>query len=352
MGKYEMNKSLTARKFTSKAQVYGAGENVSNPVLKKSLAGQELTAEEANTLTDPQLTPLDELIQTANTITRFHFGNEISTCAIYPAKVGRCSADCAFCAQSAHHDCNVLPVEVSALNEDEIIDNAKEMRRLGVNRYCLVTSGEELTDAEFDQILHILQRLRAETEIGLCASLGSLTAGRAVRLKNAGVSRYHHNIETSRSYFPQICSTHSYDDKISTLDIVRQAGMGICCGGILAMGETPEQRVEMAFALKELNVDCVPLNILNPMPGTRLENQKKLNPDEILRAIAMFRLILPDKVLKFAGGREKALGSDEYKGYAAGINSTLVGNYLTTVGKTFEQEICNLKMAGLTTARI
>jgi len=335
------------RSITPQIQKNSVGEKVSNPVLEKALDGQSLTVEEANTLIDPKSTPLDEIMQTANTITRRHFGNEISMCAIYAAKVGRCSGDCAFCAQSAHHDCDVWPIEVSALNGDEIIENAKELWRLGVSSYSLVTSGEELTDAEFDRILHIFQRLNSETEIGLCASLGSLTLKRAVQLKDAGVTRYHHNIETSRSYFPQICSTHSYDDKISTLNIVRQAGMDICCGGIIAMGETLEQRVEMAFALKELDVDCIPINILNPICGTRLEHQKPLDTYEILRTIAVFRLILPDKVLKFAGGREKALGGDEYKGYSAGINSILVGNYLTTSGKDFNQEVHNLEAIGL-----
>ena len=335
-----------SRAITPQVQAYNASQNVLNPVLEKALAGQALTVEEANILINPKLTPLDELMQAANTITRRHFGNEVSMCAIYPAKVGLCSGDCAFCAQSAHHNCDVLPIEVSALNEDVIIENAKELRRSGVSSYSLVTSGEELTDAEFDRILHIFQRLNEETKIGLCASLGSLTLDRAAQLKKAGVSRYHHNIETSRSFFPQICSTHSYDDKISTLNIARQAGMDICCGGIIALGETPEQRIEMAFALKELDVDCIPINILNPIRGTRLEHQKPLDTDEILRTIAVFRLILPDKVLKFAGGREKALSNDEYRGYAAGINSMLVGNYLTTSGKTFKQELHNLEAAG------
>ena len=335
-----------SRTITPQIQDNNASQNGSNPVLEKVLAGQALMVEEAMILLDPKLTPLDELMRTAKTITHRHFGNEISMCAIYPAKVGLCSGDCAFCAQSAHHDCDVSAIEVSALNEDEIIENAKELRRLGVSRYSLVTSGEELTDAEFDRVLYIFQRLNKETKIGLCASLGSLTLARAVQLKKAGVSRYHHNIETGRSFFPQICSTHSYDDKISTLNIVRQAGLNICCGGIIAMGETAEQRVEMAFELKELDVDCIPINILNPIPGTRLENQRPLDTNEILRTIAVFRLILPDKILTFAGGREKALGSDEYSGYAAGINSTLVGNYLTTSGKPLNQEIHNLEAAG------
>lgn len=316
-------------------------------ILEKALNGKTLLIEEANTLINPGLTDLKELIQVSNTITRRYFGKKIDMCAIYPAKVGRCSGDCAFCAQSVHHNSNVKPVAVGELNDNEIIANAKELRQLGVKHYSLVTSGEYLTDKEFALILHIFQRLRDETETGLCASLGGLTRDMAIQLKDVGVSRYHHNIETSRSFFPQICSTHSYGDKIKTLNIARQSGLEICCGGIISMGETPEQRVEMAFELKELDVNCVPINILNPIPGTRLENQPSLSVEEILRTIAVFRLILQDKPLKFAGGREKALGQDEYSGYTAGINSMLVGNYLTTAGKTFEQEISNLEMAGL-----
>lgn len=317
------------------------------PILEKVLGGQALTAEEANVLIDPKSTPLNKLVQTANIITRHYFGTKIDTCAIYPAKVGRCSGNCAFCAQSAYHDSNVIPIALNELNGNEIIENAKGLWQMGVKRYSLVTSGERVTDAEFESILHIFHRLHNETKIGLCASLGSLTLERAIRLKDVGVSRYHHNIETSYTYFPYICTTHTYNDKIRTIEIARQAGLEICCGGIIAMGETPEQRVEMAFALKELDIESVPINILNPIPGTRLENQPTLSVEDILRTIAVFRLILPDRTLRFAGGREKALGQDEYSGYVAGINAMLVGNYLTTSGKTLEQENSNLAMAGL-----
>lgn len=316
-------------------------------LLYKALTGNDITIEEANMLISPNLTDLNELIQASNTITHHFFNKKIEMCAIYPAKVGRCSGDCAFCAQSAYHKSNVMPVSVRDQNDNEIIANANEFSSLGVKRYSLVTSGEHLTDKEFDRILHIFHRLHDETEIELCASLGSLTLERANRLRDAGISRYHHNIETSRSFFHRICSTHTYDDKIVTLNIARQSGLKICCGGIISMGETPEQRVEMAFALRELNVDCVPINILNPIPGTRLENQQSLSIEEILRTIAVFRFILKDKSLRFAGGREKALGQNEYLGYTAGINSLIVGNYLITSGKSFKQEISNLEMAGL-----
>ncbi len=317
-------------------------------ILAKAERGEPVSPHEALKLIDPDQTGLDELIETANRMTRRVFGNEIGLCAIYPAKVGACSGDCAFCAQSARHSCNVSPVKVSELDESAIVQNAQSLWDVGVRRYSLVTSGERLTDAEFERILAIFQKLRAETKIGLCASLGSLKPERAKKLKDAGVSRYHHNIETSRSYFPKICSTHSYADKLRTIDIARGHGMEICCGGIIAMGETPAQRVEMAFELKALNIDCVPINILNPIPGTRLENQAPLSVDEILRSIAVFRIVLPDKALRFAGGREKAMGNYEINGFQAGINAILAGNYLTTDGKALERELKNLEAAGYT----
>ena len=322
--------------------------DLAKPILDKAVNGKSIEIEEAILLINPHTTQLSDLIQVSNMITRRYFGNKIDMCAIYPAKVGRCSGDCAFCSQSVHHKCNVNPIHTSDLNENDIVANAENLHEIGVGRYSLVTSGEYLTDMEFDKIIKIFQRIKMETEIALCASLGTLTTERAMRLKTAGVSRYHHNIETSRSYFSEICSTHSYDDKIKTLNIARQSGLEICCGGIISMGETSEQRVEMAFALKEMNVTCVPINILNPIPGTCLENQVLLNTDDILRTIAVFRLILQDKPLRFAGGRDKALGQDEYLGYDAGINAMIVGNYLTTSGKSFEEEINNLKRAGYT----
>lgn len=319
--------------------------------MKQLLDGKDLTIEEANLLMNEELIPLEELLKASKKLTERTFGKQVSMCAIYAAKVGRCSGDCAFCAQSAHHQSAIAPVDVSQLDAEAVVENATRLYRQGVQRYSLVTSAERLSNAEFERILGIYRRLRKETEIQLCASLGSLDMERAERLKDAGVRRYHHNLETSRSYFPRICSTHTYEDKLETIRIVKRAGMELCCGGILSMGETPEQRVEMAFALKELDVDCVPINILNPIPGTRLEHQQLLGVQEILRTIAVFRLVLRDKSLRFAGGRENAMGEEEYKGYAAGINSTLVGNYLTTSGKPFEKELEQLAAAGVQAVR-
>ena len=315
-------------------------------ILGKVMRGKDIEIEEAKLLANPEFVTLDELAQAANQITLQNFGNKVSMCAIYPAKVGLCSGDCAFCSQSAHHSCDVSILNVDDLNENEIIENAKELNHRGVSRYSLVTSGEYLTDEEFERICHIFDRLSKETNVGLCASLGKLTTSRAHKLKNVGVSRYHHNVETSRSYFPQICTTHSYDDKLETIRIAREAGMTVCSGGIIALGESMEQRIEMAFELENLDVDCVPINILNPIAGTRLEKQKPLTTEEILRTIALFRLIMPDRALRLAGGREKALDSEEYRVYTVGINAIIAGNYLTTSGKSFEAEMKNLEISG------
>jgi biotin synthase len=309
-----------------------------------------VTPAEAEILMDPSLTGLDELQETANLLTKKRFNNEVELCAIYAARVGLCSGDCAFCAQSSRHSSGVTAVPVSALDDDTLVGNAAALYDAGVRRYSLVTSGERLTDKEFERILDTYRRLGAETKIGLCASLGGLTPERAKRLREAGVTRYHCNIETSPSHFPKICTTHSFEDKVKTITLAREAGMEICSGGIIGMGESPKQRAEMAVTLRELAVDCVPINILNPIPGTRLEDQPPLNVDEILRTIAVFRVVMPDTALRLASGREKALGESLGRAYTAGINAALVGNYLTTDGTGCGEEVERVIEAGLKVA--
>jgi len=310
------------------------------------LDGYIPTEEEVLMLMNPAYISLDELVHVAKLITKRHHGEVLDMCTIRAAKVGRCSANCAFCSQSSYHKCDIQEIGANDIEPDEIVAHALEFQEIGVTRFSLVTSGEQLNDSEFEHILHIYQRLHSETSLMLCASLGSLNEERARRLNESGVTRYHHNIETARSYFSQICSTHSYDDKLLTINIARAVGMEICCGGIISMGETSAQRIEMAFALRELDVDCVPINILNPIEGTRLEKQPLISVNEILRTIALFRLILPNKTLCFAGGRQNAMGDKEYAGYDAGINALMVGNFLTTNGKDLKIEIENLSALG------
>ncbi len=294
-------------------------------------------------LMDADYITLEELAAAARLITRRHHGGQIDACAIQAAKVGRCSGNCAFCSQSAYHKCDVRDVEVDDVDVGEVLARAHELQTIGVGRFSLVTSGEHLRDDEFEPILSIYHKLHKETNLQLCASLGRLDDEKARRLLEVGVTRYHHNIETSRSHFPNICTTHSYDDKLETIRIAREAGMEICCGGIFAMGETPSQRLEMAYALRELDVACVPINILNPIPGTRLEGQPPLAVEEILRTVALFRFILPDKTLRFAGGRQRAMGKKEYAAYDMGLNGIMVGDFLTTKGMEAKQQMEKLK---------
>lgn len=315
-------------------------------ILEQIVEGYIPTMDEALMMMESDCIPLNELICVANVVTKKHCNSQVKMCAIHATKVGRCSGDCAFCAQSAHHNCDVHIVKIGDVCSDDIVEHAKKLNEYGVERFSLVTSGERLDDLEFECILQIYQRLHNETGIGLCASLGSLDKKRAQALAECGVTRYHHNIETAPSFFPQICSTHSYADKLETIGIARAAGMQICSGGIISMGETPQQRIEMAYTLRELNVDCVPINILNPIAGTRLEHHPLLSTDQILRTIAMFRLIMPDKILCFAGGRQNAMGKEEYAGYKAGINALIVGDFLTTQGKALKEEIANLTALG------
>ena len=312
-------------------------------LLKKVLDGNTLTFEESLIAMDSTYAPLDELIRVAEIITLRNFRSELEVCAIHAAKVGKCSANCAFCAQSSYHKSNISVLNPKDIDSDTVVSYALSLQKNGVSRFSLVTSGEFLTEHEFEQVLCLYCKLRAETNLKMCASLGILNESRAKLLVENGITRYHHNLETSQSYFPNICSTHSYNDKLETIHIARKAGMEICSGGIISMGETAQQRVEMAYALRELDVDSIPINILNPIVGTRLENQVLLSVDEILRTIAVFRMILPNKTLRFAGGRQNAMGLMEYWGYKSGINALMTGNFLTTNGTTVEEEIENLK---------
>lgn len=316
-------------------------------LLDQILEGKEITEAEAYLLSDVNYAPLSEFLCASNKLTQYYHKNKVEMCAIYPAKVGCCSNDCAFCSQSSYHKCDIIESQVTDIDSDRLVSQALTLQNNGASRLSLVTSGEQLRNDEFAQILDVYKRLHKETSLMLCASLGALTRERAERLVEVGITRYHHNIETAPSFFSSICTTHSYKDKLNTLHIARDAGLEICCGGIISMGETMKQRIEMALALRDLDVDCIPLNILNPIKGTRLEKQPLLTTDEILKTIALFRLIMPKKTLRFAGGRQNAMGDEEYKSYEAGINALMVGNFLTTTGNELQNELEKLASLNL-----
>jgi biotin synthase len=209
-----------------------------------------------------------------------------------------------------------------------------------------VTSGGALSSAEFDSLIESLARVRSEIDIALDASLGFLDQERAARLCSVGVSRYNHNLETSREYYPQICTTHSFDQRVATVRTVMAAGLSACCGGIIGMGETPHERLDLAFTLAELGVDCVPINILNPRPGTPLQDAVPPEPLELLKTVALFRLIMPRATIKIAGGREANLADFQAMVLRAGANGMIIGGYLTTGGRPVEQDKKMVRQAG------
>ena len=313
---------------------------------QKILGGQEITFAEAMALTTIEESYIPILLGVANKIRAQFTGSSVDTCQILNARSGGCSENCKFCAQSVHHD---VDIEVYPLmKEDDIIKAAQKAEADHAYRFCIVTAGCGMQgDGDFAKIAAAIKRIGNETAIQRCCSLGILEEAHVNALKEAGITRYHHNLESSESYFKQICTSHSYQDRIDTIKRVKAANLEVCSGGIIGMGETWHDRIELAFTLKELDVDSIPINILNPVKSTALENQEKLNPMEILQTFAIFRLILPTKILRYAGGRERNLGELVPLGFLSGINGMLIGNYLTTQGHGATKDIQTVNDLGL-----
>jgi biotin synthase len=312
----------------------------------KVLNGEQLTLDEALALTRIDESDIPILLGVANKVRIKFTGNQVDTCEIVNARSGNCSEDCKFCAQSAHHQTQINTYPL--LSQEQILNSAQSAEAHGAYRFCIVTAGCGMkNDPDFDQITDVIKRIGAETGLERCCSLGILSPQHVKLLKAAGITRYHHNLETSKSFFEQICTTHTYDERVETIKHVKAEGLEVCSGGIIGMGETWEHRIELAFALKELDVDSVPINVLNPVPGSALENQQPLKPFEILQTFAIFRMILPDKILRYAGGREKALGELVPLGFLSGINGMLIGNYLTTSGRGASDDLNTVRGLGL-----
>lgn len=270
---------------------------------------------------------LNELCQGADEIRQARIGDRVDLCSIINGRSGKCPEDCKYCAQSAHNhtDCEVYDF----LPEDKIVEACRVNEKEGVDRFSIVTAGKALTGEEFEKAIHAFETMRDNCDIDLCASMGFLTKEQLQRLHDAGVSSYHHNIETSRRNFPNICSTHTYDMKIETLKMVKEVGMCACSGGIIGMGETWEDRLDMAVSLAELGIDSIPINALMPIPGTPLEGLEQLSEDDILRTIAFFRYINPDANIRLAAGRA-LLTNDGEIAFRSGASATITGNMLTT----------------------
>lgn len=282
--------------------------------------------------------PLSELMEISNKITNDNFDNEVEACSIISAKTGECSENCKYCSQSKH---NHAKVECHPLLDVETVKKAAlSAKDNGATRFCIVTSGRVPSGEDFKKILEMIKAVASIDGIHCCASLGLLSEDQIAQIKAAGVERYNHNINTSENYHKNICTTHNFNDRVNTVKMVQKHGMEACCGVIIGMGESREDRIDMALSLRELNPKTVPINFLNPIKGTALEDFKdRITEEEILKTICIFRIILPKALLRYAGGRTTRLSKFHQKlGLIAGINSVLVGNYLTTTGSNSEDD--------------
>lgn len=287
--------------------------------------------------------PLEELCSAARQIQLHFCQNRFDLCTIINGKSGRCPENCRFCAQSAFY--SSCPEEYPLLDAETIVREAGRNHQQGVLRFSIVTSGRRLDDSEVDQMCLAVRRIREETGIHVCASFGLLDQSQYERLKKAGVTRIHNNLETSRNHFPDICTTHTFDQKLAAIKAAQAAGLTVCSGGIMGMGETPEDRVDMALTLRELGIRSVPVNMLNPIPGTPLGHLAPLTEDHMRRIVAVFRFLLPDAFIRLAGGR--GLLPDQGRScFLSGANAAISGDMLTTSGISTATDLRMLEELG------
>jgi len=324
---------------------------VSLSVAERALIDERrpLTRDEAGALA---ALPLDEhltdLVALAHRVRLAYGGPAVELESLVNAKSGACPEDCAFCSQSARYDTDVDVYPF--LDVDEVVAAAHATRDAGATQLCIVVAVRGPEERLLRKVLDAVEAVHTETGLEVACSLGLLTREQAERLAAAGVHRYNHNLETCRAVFPSICTTHTYDDRVETARLTRDVGMELCCGGIVGMGETRDQRVDFAFELAALEPCEVPINLLDPRPGTPLSDQPMLTPREALQAIALFRLVMPNTILRLAGGREKVLGELQALGLLAGANALIVGNYLTTGGRPAEADLALLEALGMPVA--
>lgn len=306
----------------------------------KVLAGYKINKQEAMGLLK---VPLENLSLAADEIRKHFCGDKFDMCTIINGKSGRCSEDCKYCAQSAYYKTAVKTYPL--LNTNLILQEAQYNYAKGVDRYAVVTSGKKLSDEEVEKLAKSLQEVKHKCGIKLCVSGGLLNEEQFKKLNGIGVERIHNNLETSREHFPDVCTTHTFDEKIEAIKAAQRAGMTVCSGGIIGIGETMEDRIDMALELRELEVDSVPINRLNPIPGTPFEHNEPITDDEMRRIVAIYRFILPTLFIRLAGGR--GLFAD--KGRAclqSGANAVISGDMLTTSGISIDTDIKMIRDLG------
>lgn len=292
-----------------------------------------------------------KLCEAADRVRQACCGNKVDLCSIINVKSGNCSENCGFCSQSVHHPGENSPV-YGLKTQEEILAQAQAAADAGAKRFCLVSQGRgpkysSPKSTEFGEILETVRAIIDQTNIKPCCALGEITPEQAEALREAGVTRYNHNLEASEKFYDKIVTTHTWRDRVETVKNLKNAGIQACTGGIIGMGENWEDRVDLALTLRDLEVDSVPINLLNPRQGTPLGDLPRLDPFEALKAIAIFRLILPEQILRYAGGREAVMGELQSLGLKAGINAMLIGHYLTTMGQPPERDRAMLNNLGL-----
>jgi biotin synthase len=310
-------------------------------IKERILKGGAVSLDEALALLSTENT--EELYAAANEIRQHFMGDTMDTCSILNARSGRCSEDCKWCAQSAFHKTKVEEYELVDMKVAEL--QAMENASQGVNKFSLVTSGRALSNKNLNELCGVYKKIGQQSDIQLCASMGLLKREQLEKLVEAGVKHYHCNIETAPSFFSQLCTTHSMEEKIETIKMAQELGMGVCSGGIIGMGETMEQRVEMAFTLRKLNIRSIPINILMKVEGTKIGEVAPLSDEEVLTSFALFRLINPQANIRLAGGRQLIAHIQEHV-LKAGVSAALVGDYLTTIGTNIAQDKEIFKNAG------
>lgn len=302
----------------------------------KILRGESISRDEALSLAEITAERREELWNAAEEITRNLCDKNFDSCSIINARSGRCPENCKWCAQSAHHHTNVDTYPL--VSRKQCMDVAEMNRKAGIKRFSLVTSGRKMQGKDLDTVCDYYRELNEKGGLHLCASMGLLEKEELLKLKEAGVTRYHCNLEAAPSFFPYLCSTHSVEDKIRTILFSKEIGMEVCSGGIIGMGETPLQRIELALELLRVDPHSIPINILCPIPGTPLENTTPLSEEEVLDTISFFRFIHPTKILRFAGGRARLSRATQLRAMKIGMNGGVMGDLLTTIGSSVEED--------------
>jgi biotin synthase len=289
------------------------------------------------------------LVERAWEVRTERFGDSTDMCSLVNAKSGGCAEDCGFCAQSRYAEADT-PMH-AMMEPEQILEHAKAAEAAGAHRFCMVTQGQGLSKRDFEKVLEGARLVSERTNLKRCASIGHMSADRARKLKEAGIQRVHHNVETSQSYYPEVSTTVRYEGRVRTIDAVKEAGLETCVGGILNLGESPRQRVEMAFELSALDPTSVPINLLNPRTGTKFGDRELMSPWEVVKWVAIFRLILPDALFRLCGGRVENLGDLQPLAVKAGLNGVMMGNFLTTLGVEPEDDRASFEELGLNVAR-